>query len=398
MYRINHRRLAHMLTAALLFLAGAAAAQPAGLPPPRLERIAEFRHQVTGVAVAPAQGATDRRIFVNFPRWTEDTPVSVAEVTRDGRLVPYPNTQWNSWRNALRDTLAPGDRFVSVQSVTADAQGKLWVLDTGAPGMGAVVLGAPKLVRIDLATDTADFTVPFGPDIAPQGSYLNDVRISPDARYAYITDSGTSGALVVVHLPTGTARRVLDGHPSTQAERSVAIAIDRRDLRRPDGRGINLAAAGLALSRDGSHLYWQAMRGRTLYRIATDVLQRAVMQPGDGAASADIAAAVEQYGSNGVAEGLHIGRESGLLYIAAPLDSAIKVRNLAAGANGEPTTLIQDPRLRWPDSFAEGPDGAIYVTTSRFQDLSFFLPEAPSALPTQLWRLDFGSATPPRGR
>src|SRR3954470_10364738 len=26
------------------------------------------------------------------------------------------------------------------------------------------------------------------------------------------------------------------------------------------------------------------------------------------------------------------------------------------------TTLVQDARLRWPDTFAQGPDGAIYMT------------------------------------
>ena len=34
-----------------------------------------FEHQATGVAVS-----ADGRVFVNFPRWTEDSPVSVAEV------------------------------------------------------------------------------------------------------------------------------------------------------------------------------------------------------------------------------------------------------------------------------------------------------------------------------
>jgi hypothetical protein len=45
----------------------------------RLQPVATFDHQVTGVTVAP-----DGRIFVNFPRWTEDAPVSVAELMPDG--------------------------------------------------------------------------------------------------------------------------------------------------------------------------------------------------------------------------------------------------------------------------------------------------------------------------
>jgi sensor domain CHASE-containing protein len=53
-----------------------------------------FDHQVTGVAVTK-----DGRRFVNFPRWTDDAPISVAELLPDGSLRPYPNETWNAWRN-----------------------------------------------------------------------------------------------------------------------------------------------------------------------------------------------------------------------------------------------------------------------------------------------------------
>jgi hypothetical protein len=49
--------------------------------------------------------------------------------------------------------------------------------------------------------------------------------------------------------------------------------------------------------------------------------------------------------------------------------------------------VVQDPRLRWPDTFTQSPDGTIYVTTSRIQDSMWYKPDAPPALPTQLWRL-----------
>jgi hypothetical protein len=51
--------------------------------------------------------------------------------------------------------------------------------------------------------------------------------------------------------------------------------------------------------------------------------------------------------------------------------------------------VVQDERLRWPDTFSQGPDGTIYVTTSHIQDSAFFKPDAPAALPTQLWKLTF---------
>jgi len=52
------------------------------------------------------------------------------------------------------------------------------------------------------------------------------------------------------------------------------------------------------------------------------------------------------------------------------------------------TTLVQDKRLRWPDTFSEGPDGAIYITSSRIQDMSWFKPQNGPRLETKLWRIE----------
>ena len=88
--------------------------------PAQLHQVASFEHQVTGVTVSK-----DGRIFVNFPRWTEDAPISVAEVMRDGQIKAYPDDEWNSWRNAKKNQVSAGDHFVCVQSVVADAHGNL---------------------------------------------------------------------------------------------------------------------------------------------------------------------------------------------------------------------------------------------------------------------------------
>jgi hypothetical protein len=110
------------------------------------------------------------------------------------------------------------------------------------------VQGGPKLVRIDLKTNKVAQVIRFDEKVAPQGSYLNDVRFTPDGRHAYLTDAGAKGALVVVDLQNGSARRVLDGHPSTQPEKNVVVKIDGQELRRPDGRGVEFAADSIALS------------------------------------------------------------------------------------------------------------------------------------------------------
>jgi sugar lactone lactonase YvrE len=311
---------------------------------------------------------------------------------KDGSIRPYPDEQWNAWRNARKDQAAPQVHFVCVQSVVADGRGNLWVLDPAAPAQGAVVPGGPKLVRIDLSTDRVAQTIPFGEDVAPQGSYLNDVRLSPDGRHAYITDSGAKGALVVVDLESGKGRRVLDGHPATQPEKDVQVTADGQVLRRPDGRGVEFAADGIALPPDGRHLYWQAIKGRTLYRVPTEALARAL-----SADPAGVGDAVERVGENGVADGILIDRRGAAMYVTAPEEDAVKVRDLLAPTDTRPEIVVKDARLRWPDTLSEGPDGALYVTASRIQDSAFFKPDAPASLPTQLWRIDLEGAAQAAG-
>jgi len=338
--------------------------------------VARFAHQVTGVTVTE-----DNRIFVNFPRWTEDTAVSVAELLPGGELVPYPDQDWNGWRNARKDELSPAVHWVCVQSVVADGRGSLWVLDPAAPAQSHVVDQGPKLVQIDLATNKVKQSIAFGQDTAPQGSYLNDVRFAPEGDFAYITDSGVQGAIVVLELASGKARRVLDGDPSTQMKKGLAVTADGAVLRRPDGRGVEFSADGIELSADGRYLYWQAIKGDTLYRIDTEHLR------GAGMRGEDVGDKVEPYGLNGVNDGLLIARGSNRMLLTSVQDESIKMRDLDQGADAPLQTLVCDKRLRWPDTFSQGPDGTVYVTTSHIQDSAFFKPDAPAALPTELWKL-----------
>ncbi len=347
---------------AVLATSGAHAAAPV------LQEVARFGHQVTGITVTPGG-----RVFVNFPRWTDDAPISVAELLPDGKLKPYPDEAWNSYRNARAGQTTVADHFVCVQSVVADTHGGLWVVDPAAPGNEKILPGGPKLVRIDLATNKVSKVIAFPPSVALQGTYLNDVRFSPDGATAYITDSGTRGAIIVVDLNAGTAFRALDGLPSTQVDKTVTVTVDGKPLRRPDGRQPAFAADGIALSNDGATLYWQVLTGHTLYSVQTAKLTQATP-------AAQAAAAVKTLGFTNVADGLWMSK-AGVLYITSPSDNAVH-----RWQGGTVQTVLTDPRLRWPDTMSEAPDGTIYVTASHIQDTAWFKPDAPASLPTALFR------------
>jgi len=333
-----------------------------------LVQVAAFEHQVTGITVS-----ADGRIFVNFPRWTDDAPISVAEVGRDGSLTPYPDAKWNAWRNEKAMKMPVEEHFVCVQSVVADRHGALWVLDPAAPGNEKILEGGPKLVRIDVATDQVTKVISFPGHVALQGTYLNDIRFSPDGRLGYITDSGTRGAIIVVDLESGASFRTLDGHSSTQVEKDVVVEVDGAPLRRPDRRQPAFSADGIALSNDGGTLFWQALTGRTLYSIDTGSLV-------PEASPVEVEGAVTKVGTTHVADGMWMS-STGTLYITSPSDNSVK-----RWTGDACEIVVQDDRLRWPDTLSEGPDGTIYVTASHIQDTYWFKPAAPASLPTGLFK------------
>ncbi len=318
-----------------------------------LQVVAEFQdRQVTGVAASP-----DGRVFVNFPRWGGVHDVSVAEIGPNG-LVPYPSADWNAW--SLEDPSDPERRFVCVQSVTVDAGGTLWILDPGSPGFGGVIPGAAKLVEVNLATDSVVRVYPFDAVAAPAASYLNDVRVHPVSRTAYITDSGM-GALVVLDLDTGHARRVLEDHPALHAEEGFLPVIGGREWRGPDGSVPQVHSDGIALDAEAGLLYLHALTGRRLWAIPTAAFEDP--DADDGA----LAERLQDLGETVMTDGMIVGPDGSVYHSALERDGVVARR--PAGALD---TVVSDPLLAWPDSFAWGPEGWLYVTSSRIHESEVF--------------------------
>jgi sugar lactone lactonase YvrE len=309
-----------------------------------LEPVAFSDAKWTGLAVAD-----EGRLFVNYPRWSDNVPVSVAELV-NGNPIPFPNTIMNSWEPG-KD---PSKHLVCVQALFVDKKNRLWILDPANPKFKGAIPNGPKLLQVNLATNTVVRTYSFDSDIAPKNSYLNDVRIDTQHEFAYITDS-KDGALIVLNLKTGEARRRLDNHPSTASE-DVVLTIGGKPWLR-NGEKISVHADGIAYDPSGDYVYYQVLTGRTMYRITASTLRQFDLS------EKAVEANVETVGQTGAADGLIFGPD-GKVYISALEHDAI----LRTTPEGEVETVIQDKAIVWPDSFSFGPGNKLYFTTSRIHE------------------------------
>ncbi len=332
-----------------------------------LQKVANFpEQQITGVGVSTKSG----RIFVNFPYWSDDHSISVAEIV-NGQPKAFPNDEWNTPGPA-------GSHFVCVQSVIVDDQDNLWVLDPAAPRMQEIVKGGPKLVKIDLATNQVVQTIPFGEDVAPKKSYLNDVRIDTRTDTAFITESA-NGAIIVVDLKSGKARRLLDGHPSTQPEKDVKLVVDGKALIEQQKKmPPQIASDGIALDAKNGYLYYHALTGHTLYRIKTSFLTDEKL------GKHELESKVENVGQTPAPDGMLEGPD-GSVYLTDLENSAV-VRWDPASRRVE--QVIADKRLLWPDTLSWGPNGEMYVTASQIENMPRFNNgKSTRTDPYKLWKI-----------
>ena len=322
----------------------------------RLDQVFAFHDAMpTGVTV------TDNgRIFVNFPKWGDDVAFTVGEI-REGQVFPYPDAAFNR-----EDAKDPAKGLISVQSVVADGNGRVWLLDTAAPGFAAPKAGGAKLVAVDLASNKVVKTLVFPADVILASTYVNDMRF--DFRVGkegtvYVTDSSISGpgAIIVMDLASGKAVRRLSGARSTSPDPEFIPVVEGQQAlitKGPDGKSntLTVASDGVALSADGKTLYFCPLSSRHLYSVSTALLRN------PDVSEAQLAAAVEDLGEKGASDGLEADA-NGAVYAGDYEHNSIRKRL----ADGSWQTIVHDPRVLWPDTLSIGPDGYLYFIANQLQ-------------------------------
>ena len=323
-------------------------------PSGAIEVVIELDTPPGNVTVAP-----DGRVFFTFHPAAKPT-IHVAEALPDGSFEAFPDDAWQEPRE-------DGPYFVSPLSLRADRKGRLWVLDHGDFGKET-----PSLTAFDIATREMVHRVEFPKDIANWGSMLNDFWVDDEREIVHIADTSAydfDPALIVYDIPSKGATRLLEDHPSVKPEDHHMVVQDR--YIKVFGIPLQVAVDSIALSADGSTLYFGPMTGSRMYRIDTDSLHDVSLD------KSDLASRVLEHGSKPSTDGI-AADSKGNLYLTAIEHDAVWVMR----PDGSSHVLAQDSELlSWPDGVHLSPDERwLYVTASELQHV---LGADLDALPTQ---------------
>ena len=260
----------------------------------------------------------------------------------DAAAVPFPS-------GAAQATL-----FDTVLGVAIDRFNRLWTIDHGNHG-----LRSARIVAIDLDTSEILRDQVLDRDIAPAGSFLQDLQVSADGNTVVIADASfwrKSPALIVYDIETGAARRVLERHASVSAEPYV-ISNGGRDMEFLGGIvALRGGVDGIALGPEW--LYYGAISGSGLYRVRLRDLRD------ESLPARQLENRVERVGDKPLSDGLSLDVD-GNVYITDVEHGSV----FLARPERDVETLIQSNQLRWPDALSFGPDGYLYIADSALAEL-----------------------------
>jgi len=336
---------------------------PPILPGSALQEVLSYPQPIGNVAVN-----ADGRVFFTVHPEARAQGNKLLEYV-DGASVPFPD-------GASQATL-----FDTVLGIAIDQHNRLWTIDHGNHGMRTA-----RLLAFDLDSGELIHDQRFAADIAPAGSFLQDLQISADGQTVVIADASfwrKKPALIVYDVASASAHRILESHLSVSAENYV---IENQGRKMTFGAGIvslRGGVDGIALGKEW--LYYGALSGSKLYRIKVND----ITDP--STPNSQIEARVEHFATKPLSDGLSLDIE-GNVYITDIEHNSIYV----VDEDREPRTLMRSAKIRWPDALSFGPDGWLYIADSALSDVVLRPHEhIRSAGPYKIFRFQPGVAGTP---
>ena len=225
--------------------------------------------------------STNGTIFCSFPRWFDDVIATFAKYNPSEQVFePWPSLEENQ---RYLDNNVSG--INSVLGFEIDYDDNLYILDQGKINGTAAKKNSIKLIHYSLKTGKKIKEYIFDETIADlSNSFLNDIVIDTNKKRAYIADSGIAVDNKLEHYKPGIiiqeldkpdkVYRILDNHPSVRPDESFWLHINGSKVynNTPMMTGVD----GLALSCDGSTLFYCPLSGRMIYSILTSEIDKAI--------------------------------------------------------------------------------------------------------------------------
>lgn len=319
------------------------------------------------------------RLYVTLPRMLPGVPATLGYIVApnnngrtDPEVEPFPSWEMNEKGNCTA--------FQFVQGIAVDADGLLWVVDSGKPETLAPerkrFACPPKLVLLDLKRQGATvLTYEFPNDVAAHGSnYLNKIVVD-DALggYAYITDnSGADPGIVVYSRRLNRSWKVRESNSMRAALNAVSFAVNGSNL------NFSIHIDGIALGpyyavdKDEPQLernvYYSPLSSYHLYSLPASLLRNPEFAL--RATPRQIYQAVTDYGLKVSQTDGMIMDNQGILYFGL-----LKEHAIAQWDSFRPFTLENQPiiakdeaHIQWTDGFGFDEEGYLYVVVNRLHN------------------------------
>jgi sugar lactone lactonase YvrE len=330
---------------------------PPVLPAGALEIAAQYPEPIGNIAAS----ADGRLFFTVHPESRPETDKLME--WRDGKAVPFPDRAFQA-------------RLNTPLGLTIDRQGRLWAIDHGVHG-----LRGAQLLSFDLRSNRLIRRHAFAGEIAPLGSFLQDLRISPDGNTAVIADVSfwrKRPSLVIHDIDSGRDRRVLEAHPSVTPQDWLVRTPSKTMVFFGGLAALKPGVDGVAISPDGRWVYYAAMTHDGLFRIPLAALRDATIP------TEALAKTIERVSDKPLSDGLSMDNEGNVLISDVEHQSVMRWR----AADGTLETLIRDPRIRWSDGFSHGPGDSLYLADSAIpEQMLRSKAHIASQAPYTIWRI-----------
>ncbi|PIF45537.1 quercetin dioxygenase-like cupin family protein [Chryseobacterium sp. 52] len=313
-----------------------------------LEVVAQFNDVRPGNVAVSREG----RVFATIHPLASPKEQLVEII--NGQPVPFPSAglQKNGGKSA-------DNKFDTPLGITVDKTNRLWMIDMG------LELGKTRLWCIDLKKNkvTEKFELPA--DIAPKGSFVQDVAIDEKNGWAYLADIANPG-IIALNLKTKKARR-FSGHEALQSEDADMI-IDGKVIDfggKPSRVGIN----PITLSDDRETVFFGSMNGTSWYQVPAKLFR-------ENADHTTISDAIKKFGEKPISDGAATDKY-GNHYITNLGGHSISKLN----SQGQLSEFVKDPKLKWPDNVAVSEDGYLYISVNQLDTTTAFSGEKDNGKP-----------------